>query len=156
MTLEATASRVPLVRLRLWGLMALVALSAVGLALARLSPEWVALLWIWVMHAVVAAVLSSPVVLWGRKRVRWGLMDSLAFVLPFGVWLALSVCSGSMGKSLANLVEPFYFGLAIPVAASVRVLLGDRGRQWVCSLCLVALVCLTAACVFWLTPPLPE
>jgi hypothetical protein len=137
--------------------MALVAVSAVGLALARLPPEGVALmLTVWAMHSVIAAVLSSPVVFWGRNRVRWGPGDLLAFVLPFGVWLALSEFSAPTGKSLANLIEPFYFALATPVAAPVRVLLGGRGRQWVCSLCLAALVCLTAACVFWLTPPLPE
>lgn len=132
--------------------MAFVAATGVGLALARLPPDGIALLNVWAMHAGIAAALSGPVVFLGRKRVRWGLLDSLAFVLPFGTWLALEEFFKPTGKSLANLVEVFIFGLAIPVAATVRVILGGRSREWVCSLCLVALVCLTAACVFWLTP----
>jgi hypothetical protein len=137
--------------------MVLVAVAPLGLALTRITPEGAALLFnVWVMHAVVAAALSSPIAFWGRDRVRWGPVDLLAFVLPYGLWFALGELSEPNGKSLANLIEPFYFGLAIPVAAAIRVVLGSRGRQWVCSLCLVTLVCLTAAIVFWLTPPLPE
>ena len=155
--------RVTHMRLRLWWLMVVVAVSAVVLALVRGLDltRWresglVLMGYIWVMHAVVAAVLSTPIVFLGRKRVHWGPLDFMAFVLPFGVWLVLSEFSEPTGKSLANLIEPVYFSLAIPLAALFRVIVGARVREWACSTSLVALVCLTAACVFWLTPPLPE
>ena len=119
------------------------------------GPEWMALTWIWVVHSVIGAVLSAPVVYFGRRRVHWGLLDLLAFLLPFAVWEALMVISG-IGKSLANLIEPFLFSLAIPLAAFVRVLVGSRDRERAWSIGLVFLLCLVAASVYWWTPALPE
>jgi hypothetical protein len=57
---------------------------------------------------------------------------------------------------LANLVEPIVFSFAIPVAALVRVMVEARARERAWSIGLVALLCLTAVCVYWLTPGLPE
>jgi hypothetical protein len=91
----------------------------------------------------------------GRKRIHWGLLDLLAFLLPFAVWAALMFASSS-GKSLANLAEPFYFSFAIPVAALVRVMVGTHVDERTRSICLVALLCLTAAAVYVWTPAIPE
>ena len=119
------------------------------------GPEWIALTWIWVVHSAIGAVLSSPVLYLGRRRVHWGLLDLLAFVLPFAVWEALMVIS-SVGKSLANLIEPLVFSLAIPIAALLRVLVGARDRERAWSIGLVFLLCLVAVSVYWWTPALPE
>src|SRR5437868_1002497 len=98
-------------RLRIFDAMTLVAATAVLLAVCR-DPEWMGMLTIWSIHCVIGAVLSAPIVLLGVKRVHWGLLDLLAFLLPFAVWGTLMNLS-SNGKSLANLGEPFYFGFAI-------------------------------------------
>src|SRR6266705_1093574 len=88
------------------------------------------LLMIWMIHAVVAAVLSFPIVLFGRNRVHWYSWELLALILPFCVWLALEQFwpSSSSAKGWGNLIEPVYFGLAVPGAALVRVI-GGKGRQ---------------------------
>jgi hypothetical protein len=134
-----------------------VAAVAALLTLAR-APELTTLMGsLWVMHFLVAAVLSAPIIFLGRKRVRWSCWDLLAFVLPFGVWLGLMFSSAAGGrKSMANFVEPIYFSFAIPIAASLRVMLGTGIWERACSISLVALLCLTAVGVFWWTPSLPE
>ena len=141
-------------RVRLLDAMVLIAGTAVVLAVIH-GPEWKAMLWIWGLHSSIGAVLSAPIVLLGHKRVHWGLLDLLAFLLPFAVWGALMNVSGQ-GKSLANLAEPFFFALAIPVAALVRVILGPHAQERACTISLVCLMILVAASVYWWTPALPE
>ena len=113
------------------------------------------MLWIWGVHSVIGAVFSAPIVWFGRKRAHWSLLDLLAFLLPFSVWGAL-MNAHSMGKSLANLGEPFFFAFAIPVAAIIRVIVGAHVEERACSISLVVLLNLVAASVYWWTPALPE
>jgi len=131
-----------------------VAATATVLAVSR-GPEVMGFLWLWVLHSVTGAVLSAPVVYFGRKRVHWSALDLLAFLLPFAVWVALMNAS-SMGKSLANLIEPVFFSFAIPIAALVRLMAGAQAKERAWSIGLVALLCLTAAGVYLWTPALPE
>jgi hypothetical protein len=148
-------------RVLLLDAMILVAATAAVLAVSRpqagiLGLEWMGMLSVWGVHSVIGAVLSAPVVFWGRRRVHWGLLDLLAFLLPFAVWGALLHASAD-GKSLANVVgEPFYFSFAIPVAALVRVIVGAHVEERACSISLVVLLSLVAAGVYWWTPWLPE
>ena len=141
-------------RVRLLDAMVLIAGTAVVLAVSR-GPEWMAMLWIWCLHSLIGAVLSAPIVLLGHKRVHWGLLDLLAFLLPFAAWGALMNFS-SQGKSLANLAEPFFFGLAIPVAALVRVILGPHAQERAYAISLIGLLTLVAVSVYCWTPALPE
>jgi hypothetical protein len=134
--------------------MILVAAVAVVFATIR-GPEWMGMLWIWSLHSMIGATLCSPFVFFGRKRVHWGLLDLLAFLLPFAVWIVLWNASAD-GKSLANLIEPVFISFAFPVAALVRVFVGPRVRERGVSIGVVALLCLTAACIYWWTPILPE
>jgi hypothetical protein len=140
---------------RLLDAMLLLAGTAAVFAAASRGPEWLGMLEIWGVHSAIGAVLSVPVVLMGRRRVHWGLLDLLAFLLPFAVWLALLNAS-LVGKSLANLGEPIYFGLAIPVAALVRVIVGAHIEERACSIGPVGVLSLVAAGVYWWTPSLPE
>jgi hypothetical protein len=144
-------------RVRLLDAMILVAATAAVLAenLGRVWQEWLGMLWIWTFHSLIGAVLSAPIVFLGRKRVHWGLLDLLAFLLPFAVWGALMKVSGQ-GKSLSNLAEPFFFGFAIPVAALVRVIVAAHVEERRCSISLVVVLILVAAGVYWWTPALPE
>jgi hypothetical protein len=140
---------------RLLDAMILVGGTAGVFAAASRGPEWLGMLQIWGVHSMIGAVLSAPVIVLGRRRVHWGLLDLLAFLLPFAVWLSLMNAS-SAGKSLANLGEPIYFGLAIPAAALVRVIVGAHVEERACSVGLVGLLSLVAAGVYWWTPALPE
>jgi hypothetical protein len=140
---------------RLLDAMILLSGTAAVFAAASRGPEWLGMLQIWAVHSAIGALLSVPVVLMGRRRVHWGLSDLLAFLVPFAVWLALMNAS-SVGKSLSNLGEPIYFGLAIPVAALVRVIVGAHFEERACSIGLVSLLSLGAAGVYWWTPSLPE
>jgi phosphate/sulfate permease len=133
--------------------------AAIAVTIAALSvsrgPELWGILWIWVVQTVTGAVLSAPIVFFGRRRVHWGPLDLLAFLLPFAVWLLL-VNSSLKSKSIANLVEPVFIGLAIPVGALLRLAAGDNFQQRKWSVLLAVLLCVTAACIYWWTPSLPE
>ena len=117
---------------------------------------FVSLIQIWLMHAGLVAVLTAPIVFFGRKRVHWQWWELTVLILPFGLWFILGEFDLSRGKSLANLVEIFYFGLSIPLAALVRVALGRRCNERICSGILIGVVCLIAVGTFFLVPSLPE
>ncbi len=112
---------------------------------------------VWLMHVVIGAVVSAPVIIFGRKRVHWHAWELAVFVAPFGVWLLLMFSEFSTGrKSLANLGEPFYFSLAVSIAALVRVVIGTRGDERICAWSLIVILCGVAAAVFFIVPSLPE
>ncbi len=133
---------------------AMIVVGAMAIVLAQIRGEYF-LLWlhVWFSHCVVWATLSAPIVLFGRERVRWNFSDLLAFLIPFGIWLALMNHSDE-GKSLSNLAEAFYFSFAIPVAALIRVVVGGRFDERVCSITLVGILSLVAAGVYrWMPAP---
>ena len=112
---------------------------------------------VWLVYAGLAAALSAPVIFFGRKRVHWHWWELSAFLLPFVAWSLLMFSELATGrKSLANLAEPFYFSLAVPVAAGARVLAGDRVAERICAASLIALLCGVAAVMFFLIPSWPE
>jgi hypothetical protein len=127
--------------------------------------EVLAYVWLWVIHAPLAGVLTVPIAILGWRRTRWSLWDLAAFILPYGLWAALmavpatgpfpTAWPGWPGKSLANLVECLVISLAIPVAALARVIIGARGRDGAIPAGLIGL-CGVAAFTFFLTPALPE
>ena len=112
---------------------------------------------IWLMHVGIAAVPSAPIVFFGRERVHWRSWELLALVIPFTVWMCLMYSDLSTGwKSLSNLAEPFFFSLAVPLAALARVAVGTKvNEKWFAGL-LIAALCGAAAAVFFLVPSLPE
>lgn len=112
---------------------------------------------IWLIHAGIAGFLTAPIVFFGRRRVHWRVWEVVVFIAPFIIWCALMFSGLEAGrKSLSNLGEPFYFALAIPVAAAVRVIIGNRGSQRLVAGVLVVIVCLVAVATFFIVPPLPE
>jgi len=115
-----------------------------------------AMLVIWLIHAGMAVVPSAPIIFLGRKRVHWRTWELLALVIPFCTWLCLMQSELSTGKSLANLGEPFFFGIAVPAAALARVAVGTKVNEKMFAVVLIAVLCGVAAAVFFLVPPLPE
>jgi len=113
------------------------------------------LLWVW--HLGFALVPSLPVIWLGRRRVAWRRIELLVFVLPFAIWFGLMLSPISLGrKTLANLGEPLFFAITIPIAVLLRVVIGRRFSERVCSRLLITAVCLVAVGVFLFTPALPE
>jgi hypothetical protein len=112
---------------------------------------------LWLAHAGIAAVLSAPIVYFGRKRVHWRPWELLALLLPFAIWTLLMFSKLSTSKkSLANLAEPFYFALSIPLATMVRVAIGSRISERACAACILTTLCVVAALMFFFVPCLPE
>src|SRR6266446_562918 len=75
------------------------------------------------LYLVTAVPLSLLVVYLGRKRVRFMWWELSAFVLPFIVWLILSVFSKDKGL-WSSMVELFILGCTVPVAALIRAIVG--------------------------------
>jgi hypothetical protein len=112
---------------------------------------------IWLAHAVIGAALSGPILFIGRKRVGWASWEMLALIIPFCVWVVLMLSPLSTGrKSLANLGEPVCISFAMPVLALARVALGRRISERVYAASFLAILCVVAAAVFLMVPPIPE
>ena len=115
------------------------------------------LIFVWSVHAVIATVLSAPIVFFGRRRVHWRWWELSALVLPFAVWSFFMLSDLATGrKSIANVGEPYFFSFAIPLAALVRVWLGTRFDERLSSAVLIGTLCAVAASVFVFVPSLPE
>lgn len=113
-------------------------------------------LWLWLLHAVFGAILAFPIIYFGRKRIHFQRSELLIFIIPFSIWAFLMSTDLSLGKSLANLGEPFYFVWGIPLAAGIRVMIGTRVPENRFAIALIVLVSIFAVIVFFATPPLPE
>lgn len=112
---------------------------------------------IWFAHAAIGAVLSAPILFFGRKRVGWARWEWLALIIPFCVWMLLMLSPLSTGrKSLANLGEPVYISFAMPVLALVRVAIGTRITERVYAASFISALCVIAAAVFFMVPFKPE
>lgn len=112
---------------------------------------------VWLVHVGIAALLTAPVVFFGRRRVNWQWWELSAFLVPFAVWALLMLSGLSTGrKSLSNLAEPFYFSVAFPIAAVLRVTMGTRVHEHTSAGGLIFGLCVLAAAVFFVVPSLPE
>jgi hypothetical protein len=112
---------------------------------------------IWLIHTVVGAALSAPVLWFGRKRIAWTDWDLLALVIPFCVWLLLMLSPlSSDQKSLANIGEPIYISFAMPAAALLRVALNQHLSRVANTLLVIGVLCGVAIGTFFLVPMKPE
>jgi hypothetical protein len=112
---------------------------------------------IWMLQAAIGAALYAPILFLGRKRVGWSVWELLALVVPFCVWMILMLSPLAAGrKSLANLGEPIYISLAMPLLALVRVTVGTKISERVYTASFIAVLCFVAVAVFFLVPFLPE
>ena len=112
----------------------------------------------WVIHAVVAAVVVSPVVFLARKRVHWHSWELLAVVVPFCVWGGFMFSDLSTGsKTLSNFViEPGILALALALGALARVAMTASIAEAKASAVVLVGLCFAAAGIFWIVPVLPE
>jgi hypothetical protein len=112
----------------------------------------------WVIHAVVAVVVVSPIVFLARKRVHWQPWELLAVVIPFIVWFGLMLSDLSTGfKSLSNLViEPGILALTLALGALARIAMSPSIPEKTASKITLVGLCFGAAVLFWIVPGLPE
>ena len=116
------------------------------------------ILFAWLIHAVVAAVLTLPLVYWTRNKVHWLRWEAVAFVVPFFVWMILMASGLSTGKkTLSNfLVEPGMLGVCVALGALARIGIRRGPSDRVGPSLTLAGLCFLAAGVFWIVPALSE
>lgn len=109
----------------------------------------------WLLHSILAAVLASPLLYFGRHRVTWQPFELLAFVIPFIVWAVLFYAYNK-GKSLANIGEWVLISLGIVIAVAIRVAVGHQYDQRAWPACLLFSLIILAVATHRLTPSWPE
>ena len=97
--------------------------------------------------------MSGPILLLGRKRIRWGRWQLLLLVIPFCVWLALMYSPLAEGrKGFLNIGEVIYISCGMPVLALLRVAIGPRLSERIYAVSFITALCCVAVGVFLLTP----
>jgi hypothetical protein len=119
------------------------------------SESLLAVVVVWLAHAVITLPVVVPVVWFTRRFVRWYWWELTVFVAPFAVWLAL-MNSGPLPKTLANLGEAAFVSVAIVVAAVLRAAVARVTARRITPLLLILGVTACAVVVYYLTPMWPE
>ena len=87
------------------------------------------------------------------KRQPIETIEYLVFVVPPGIWFFL-VLSGSLSKSLANLVEPLVLGLIVSVLYLYRTIFGYMVKPP--GKLVLTIACVLAVVLYISVPVLPE
>ena len=113
---------------------------------------------LWALYAIIPAFITVPIAVWSRHRVHWYSWEVLAFILPFGIWLALTWMRVApwLPKGINNLGECFFLGLGIPLAALIRAAVGRGCKAYEMRFAgaLLLLLCGLAAAIYFFTPDL--
>ena len=107
------------------------------------------------VFAAFASLLSSPVLVLGRKRVHWQFWELSAFVLPYGIWFGLYLSKLEPKSDFNVAIESVFMILSVLVAVLARVIIGARFSERLCAAILVFLLCI-AAVVIYFSVPLPH
>lgn len=103
----------------------------------------------WILHAILAVVLIAVVRSLSRVRASFAPWEGLVLLVPYAVWLGLSVAGDVYPKGQLNLiVEPCLLAGCIGSAAVVRMSLANRCRQERLGLVLLV-VLVVAAVLIW-------
>ena len=113
---------------------------------------------LWALHVIIPAFITVPIAIWSRHRVHWYPWELLAFILPFGIWLALTWLRVApwLPKGINNFGECFYLGMWIPLAALIRAVVGRQCKAYEGGFAgvLLLLLCGLAAAIYYFTPDL--
>jgi hypothetical protein len=112
----------------------------------------------WLVQAIAAAVVVTPVAFLARRRVHWRSWELLSLLIPFCIWATLLYSPLSTGwKSLANpIVEPGILGLTLGVGALARVAMSTRIPEERAGLVTMFGMWVVAAVIYWVVPGLEE
>ncbi len=123
------------------GIIAL-ALAATGVAAILNYADFDAILALpsfWIPFLIPSLPVCLAVWFLGRKRVQWNKLDFLILLVPYLAWMTLEIVA-DLPKSLANVVELFYVGLAVDLGPIIRLVLPAKwnGRIVAATLLIVA------------------
>lgn len=113
----------------------------------------ITLLWLVFSWPIILVVI--PLVYFTKRRVNWRWWEGAALIVPFAIWLSLETVV-DRPKSLANLFEYAAMVVAIPIAASVRILVAQRLPQLPVAAALQLALVVVIILVYFKTPLLPE
>jgi hypothetical protein len=110
---------------------------------------------LWGLFLLPAVPVCVAIWLLGRNRVHWNRFDFLVLVLPYIAWLAL-LCTNLCSKSMSNVGEAFYMGMAVPLAPILRLIVGRRWNGRIVAATLLIVACAVGAGIYFTVPCLPE
>jgi hypothetical protein len=111
---------------------------------------------LWALQAVIALVLSAPLVFLGRKRVHWKLWEMSALVCPYATWLVLFLSRLVPSYELNAIGDSLLIGLSVPVAAVLRVVIGARFAEERLAIALLCALCFVAAGIYFMPHEVPH
>jgi hypothetical protein len=94
-----------------------------------------ALISMWPIHAIAAAIIGSPAMVIARKRVKWTRQDISLLAVPWMVWF-VTFAFGKGAASLSSaMVENVLLGLVLGVSVVTQAILSaplpvDYIRKW--------------------------
>src|ERR1700686_5447722 len=97
----------------------------------------------WLIYLLPAVPVSLAISYFGYRRARFMWWELSAFVLPFIVWLILSVFSKDKGL-WSPMVELFILGCTVPVAALIRVIVSSAVNRSLMAGSLIFVICALA------------
>jgi hypothetical protein len=138
-------------------LAAVMAVAAILYPEASLGLLLGVLFWLffWFVYYLSPGVLmSSPFWILGRRRAQWIWWEFAILIVPYLVWVAFLFIN-DRGKDLPNLVEMFWLGCALPLAALVRVAAGRHISRRIVASGLIAVYSLIAIILWATVAPIP-
>ena len=106
------------------------------------------------LYTVPAAVLSLPFWIFGRFRARWVWWEFSIVFLPYVVFISLQLRHVKGGLGLATLWGLLLLSVIAPVAALVRVVVGERVNRTLMAPGVLIGSCLFAVAFYLLLPPM--
>jgi hypothetical protein len=107
----------------------------------------------WVVHAVLGAVLSTPILIISESRASLARYELLVFVIPYCVWWSLMLSPLSAGrKGPENLLMPFCISFAMPFLALIRLAIRPKLTKGVYAAIFFTVLCAVGVAVFFLVP----
>jgi len=97
-------------------------------------------------------LLSSPILVLGRKRIHWQLWELSVFVLPYAIWVSLFFSNIEPKSDLNMAVETVFMILSVLVAVLARVIIEARFPERLCAAVLICLLCVVDVVIYFAVP----
>ncbi len=110
------------------------------------------------LYAIPSLPLTALFWFLGRKRANW-LNKELVFILiPWAVWLILMFFASTGKKSLSNIIEVFYCGIAGGIILLPRIIfpVSSKNQKLLITSLSTFVATIIAILIFYLMPALPE
>lgn len=117
---------------------------------------FLALLVTWPIQVVPALIIAVPTVLLARKRVTWHRRDSLAFVLPWLLWVICFAFGPRPASLTSAMLESVLLGCVVGLCFVAFAVLSKQVNPDKMRLALPALMCSIAVLLWALFPFLGE